>query len=177
MENLIIRPALSPDIELLSKIEHCVKTQYVWQMSYQFENQTIVTHFYETHLPREMRVTYPYSPDLLAVRWKNYSALLVACVDAVPVGYISLITHFSPNLLWIKDLVVDEMWRLKGIASSLLKVGMDWKAQRGISKMMLEISSKNYPAICFARKSGFEFSGFNDNYFVNNDIALFFSWQ
>ena len=177
MENLTIRPALSPDIELLTRIDHCVKTEFVWQMSHQLENQTITTLFIETHLPREMRVTYPYSPDMLHERWKNYSGFLVASVDNIPIGYISFVTYFMPNLFWIKDLVVDEIWRRKGIGTSLFHKGMEWRVERGISKMMLELSSKNYPGICFAKKMGFEFSGFNDNYFNNNDIALFFSWQ
>lgn len=177
MDNLIIRPALSPDVELLSKIDHCVKTEFVWQMTYQIDNQAVSTTFNETHLPREMRVAYPYSPEMLPTRWKNYSALLVACVDAVPVGYISCVTYFSPDLMWIKDLVVDDIWRRKGIGSHLLRAGMDWREERGIHKVMMEISSKNHPGICFAKKFGFEFSGFNDNFFINKDIALFFSWQ
>ena len=34
---------------------------------------------------------------------------------------------------------------------------------------------KNYPAICLAEKMGFELCGYNDHYFANNDIAIFFS--
>jgi len=175
MDNLLIRPAVSPDIEFLSNVDHCVKTDRVWQISDQLENDNRTLNFTESHLPREMRLTYPYSPEMLPERWKNYSALLVACVDNIPVGYISMISHFSPNLVWIKDLVVDEIYRRKGIATSLLQSGIEWKLARGITRMMLEMSSKNYPAICFAKKMGFEFSGFNDFYFSNHDIALFFS--
>ncbi len=175
MDNLLIRPAVSPDIEFLSNVDHCVKTDRVWQISDQLENDNRKLNFTESHLPREMRLTYPYSPEMLPERWKNYSALLVACVDNIPVGYISMISHFSPNLVWIKDLVVDEIYRRKGIATSLLQSGIEWKLARGITRMMLEMSSKNYPAICFAKKMGFEFSGFNDFYFSNHDIALFFS--
>jgi len=175
MENLLIRPAVSPDIELLSNIDHCVKTDRVWQISNQMEDDNRTVNFTESHLPREMRLTYPFSPEMLPERWKNYSALLVACVDNIPVGYISMISHFSPNLVWIKDLVVDEIYRRKGIATSLVQSLVEWKNARGISRMMMEMSSKNYPAICFARKMGFEFSGFNDYFFSNHDIALFFS--
>jgi len=175
MENLLIRPAVSPDIEILSKINHCGKTDHVWQISQQIDDENRMVYFTESQLPREMRLTYPYSPDMLAERWKNYSALLVACVNNFPVGYISLISHFIPDLVWIRDLIVDEVYRRKGIGTALLQAGIDWKSERGISRAMLEMSSKNYPAVCFARKMGFEFSGFNDFYFSNRDIALFFS--
>ena len=75
----------------------------------------------------------------------------------------------------MNDLVVDELWRRKGIASSLFQAVRDWGLARKYSRITLEMSSKNYPAICLAKKLGFEFTGFNDNYFFNNDIALFFS--
>jgi hypothetical protein len=34
---------------------------------------------------------------------------------------------------------------------------------------------KNYPAICLAQKLGFDLCGYNDRYFANQDIALFFA--
>ena len=73
------------------------------------------------------------------------------------------------------DLVVDEYWRRKGVATALYYAARDWGLARKNLRITLELSSKNYPAICFSRKHGFEFTGFNDNYFNNNDIALFFS--
>jgi hypothetical protein len=41
--------------------------------------------------------------------------------------------------------------------------------------MILEMQSKNYPAIQLAQKLGFDFCGYNDNYFDNQDIAILFS--
>jgi GNAT superfamily N-acetyltransferase len=144
-------------------------------MSQSSNEGQIQTIFNETHLPREMRLTYPRSPDTLELRWKNYSSVLVACVDKAPVGYASLSTLWAPEMIWVNDLVVDELWRRKGIASSLFQAVRDWGLARKYTRIMLEMSSKNFPAICLAKKLGFEFTGFNDNYFFNNDIALFFS--
>jgi len=39
---------------------------------------------------------------------------------------------------------------------------------------LLEMSSKNNPAIRFAQKLGYEFCGYNDQYYETQDIALFF---
>lgn len=173
--NILIRQAVSPDIEYLSKFEHCVKSDCVWQMSQLMNDGQIQTVFNETHLPREMRVSYPHSPDTLESRWKNYSIILVACVDKAPVGYVSISGLYSPDMVWVNDLVVDEIWRRNGIATSLFHAARDWGLARKYQRITLEMSSKNFPAISLAKKSGFEFTGYNDNYFSNNDIALFFS--
>ena len=173
--NIMIRQAVSPDIDYLAHFDHCVKSDCVWQMSQSINEGQIQTNFIETHLPREMRLRYPRSSDSLEIRWKNYSSILIACIDKAPVGYASINAMFSPEMILMNDPVVDELWRQKGIATSLFHAVRDWGLARNYSRIMLEMSSKNFPAICFAKKLGFEFSGYNDNYFSNNDIALFFS--
>jgi RimJ/RimL family protein N-acetyltransferase len=37
------------------------------------------------------------------------------------------------------------------------------------------MQSKNHPAIAMARKLGFSYAGYSDRYYVDQDIALFFS--
>jgi len=175
MPEILVRPAVSPDVEHLSKLDHNLRTNRVWQMHQQSEKDAIQTTFKESTLPRAMRLIYPHSPDTLIKRWKSYSILLVGCVDSKPISYISLDTFSAPTLAWVKDLVVDLIWRRKGIASTLLKAAGDWGVERGFHQLLLECSSKNYPGIMLSKKSGFEFSGFNDQYFMNNDIAIFFS--
>jgi len=175
MPEVLIRPAVSPDIEVLSKLNHSIDTIKVWQMSQSGDTGQVATMFNEVQLPRAMRIHYPKSPDMLLERWEDYSTVLVGCVGGVPVGYITLISLFIPDMIWIKDLVVDDPWRRQGIGLSLVRAANDWGGLRKYRRMTLECSSKNYPAICLAKKAGFEFSGFDDNFFRNNDIALFFS--
>jgi len=43
--------------------------------------------------------------------------------------------------------------------------------------MILEMQSKNYPAISLARKMGFVFSGYSDRYYPDREIALFFTYE
>jgi len=135
----------------------------------------INTGFKETDLPREMKIYYPCSPETLLKRWKEFSSILVGCIDNAPVGYISLSTIITPRMVWVKDLVVKELWRRKGIATTLIRAAFDWAMARKFDRMTIEMSSKNYPAISLMQKLGFEYSGFNDNYFANNDLALFFT--
>jgi GNAT superfamily N-acetyltransferase len=175
MAEILIRQAVTPDIEVLAKFEHSVKTERVWQMTQNLDEEKISTSFVETELPREMRLAYPKSPDTLLDRWKHYSNVFVACITNAPVGYISFVSTFNPGMIWVKDLVVDELWRGKAVATTLIQAVTDWGIERDFVRMTLELSSKNYPAISLARKCGFDYAGFNDNYFNNNDIALFFS--
>jgi hypothetical protein len=41
--------------------------------------------------------------------------------------------------------------------------------------MVLEMQPKNHAAISMAQKLGFDLCGYNDRYYSNRDIALFFS--
>ena len=165
--NVMIRQAVSPDIEYLSRFDHCVKSECVWQMSQMINEGQIQTIFNETHLPREMRVTYPRSPDTLGnIVGKIIQSLLVACVDNAPVGYASINILFSPDMIWVNDLVVDEIMASKRYCHVIFQAVRDWGLAENFATVMLEMSSKNYPAICCAKKMGFEFTGFNDNYFT-----------
>lgn len=175
MEGLQIRKGVRPDIGLMKSFDHTMKTSHVWQMQQNVNNGEITTRFIQTQLPREMRIVYPRSPETLDDKWGDFSAVLVGCIDQAPVGYVTINAYFSPDLAWIKDIVVDEVWRRKGIASQLVEEAAVWAKERQIQRLMVEMSSKNFPAISLAKKNKFEFSGFNDNYFRNKDIALYFT--
>lgn len=51
---------------------------------------------------------------------------------------------------------------------------MGWCRERGYTSLYMEMQSKNHAAICLARKLGFGFSGFSDQYYPDADIALFY---
>ncbi len=41
--------------------------------------------------------------------------------------------------------------------------------------MMAAVQSKNYPAINFLQRNGFTFCGYNERYYRNQDIAVYFA--
>ncbi len=175
MYEIQIRKGVRPDIEVIKGFDHSLKTTHVWQMQFSENTNELTARFVETHLPREMRIVYPRSPEVLESNWGEFSSVLIACIDQAPVGYLTVNAVFSPDIVWVKDIVVDEIWRRKGFASRLIEAAVAWSKDRNIKRIQLEMSSKNYPAISMAKKMKFEFSGFNDNYFRNKDIALFFT--
>ena len=175
MAEVKVRSAVSPDFSVLSSFDHSIKTDAVWQLDRHNDNGNELISFREIHLPRPIRVEYPYSVSNPLERAKILTEVLLACVEEVPVGYIGLTTNQAFSSTWVRDLVVHERWRRRGFASVLLRAAQDWSYERDICQISLEMSSKNFPAINLARKLGFEFCGFNEYYYSNNDIALFFA--
>jgi GNAT superfamily N-acetyltransferase len=81
----------------------------------------------------------------------------------------------APQTAWITDLAVVHRLRRQGVASALILAAQQWARQKGYHRLVLEMQPKNYPAICMALKLGFDLCGYNDRYYPNHDIALFFA--
>lgn len=175
MPEIEIRPVVSNDILALMTLEHYYLTSYVWQMDRAAEGGQLTANFREVRLPRQVRVEYPHSPQWLQDNWKQQMALLVAVYAGQPVGYVCVTEQLSEGSAWIRDLVVGEKMRRKGIATGLALAAKDWAIQRGYRRIILEMQSKNQPAIRLATRLGYEFCGYNDQYYANQDIALFFA--
>jgi ribosomal protein S18 acetylase RimI-like enzyme len=65
--------------------------------------------------------------------------------------------------------------RRQGIASVLVLAAREWGVQHDCRNLVIEMQPKNNPAIQLASKLGFVFCGYNDRYYANGDIGLFFS--
>ena len=126
-------------------------------------------------LPRTVKISYPRNPAELADTWTQRDALLVAESAQGLVGYIGLKKGFTLEGVWIIDLLVDRAFRQKGIGGALMFAAEEWCEKRGIRRLTLEMQSKNYSTIQFAYKLRFDFCGYSDQYYANQDIALFFS--
>lgn len=175
MPEIEIRPALSTDYEYLSKIDPSNRTEYVWQMDRVITEGQITIGFREVRLPRAIQVEHPHPADLIHKTAQASSGVLVAVLKGTPIGYIILDESLVPSGVWIRDLAVIEEHRRQGIGTALLISAQEWAIQRRLRKIILETQSKNYPAIRMVVKMGFELSGYNDRYYANQDIALFFS--
>jgi ribosomal protein S18 acetylase RimI-like enzyme len=175
MPEIEIRPATAKDIPPLTSLEHNYTSEYVWQMELQREeNQTNVI-FREVRLPRSVQVAYPRDIQSLSKTWKERSGLLVSVFEDEVVGYINLMQNMAPKTTWATDLVVMRRSRRQGIASALILAAQEWAIEHGSWRLVLEMQPKNHAAIRLAQKLGFDFCGYNDRYYINQDIALFFA--
>jgi ribosomal protein S18 acetylase RimI-like enzyme len=175
MPEIEIRPAEITDFNSLVQIDHSYQTPYVWQMDRFIEKGAINLHFRETRLPRPVRVDYPNPSDKLVSDFSQKGGVLVAVLEGIQVGYVQIKENTSTSTAWVHNLAVVEELRRKGIGSALIMAGQNWAGQRNLRRMVIEMQSKNYPAIQLANKLGYEFSGYNDHYYENRDIALFFA--
>jgi len=170
-----VYPAELTDLNLCHQMNASYSTNYVWQMQTRDEGRRMDIHFDTVRLPRSMGVEYPRSPDELLEHWHQDGCFLVTrnLKDEV-VGFIDAQPQPWQRLLWVFNLVVDRQYRQQGMGTMLLKSASHWALQYDLRKIMLEVQTKNHPAISFAQTLGFQFCGYNDRYYANRDIALFF---
>jgi ribosomal protein S18 acetylase RimI-like enzyme len=135
----------------------------------------VATIFREVRLPRSIQVEYPHNKFSLADDWVRKSMMYSAILDRELAGYIGLLERGTASVVWITDLVVNATQRRRGVASALLAATQDWAESRTHRRIILETQSKNLPAIRLAQKFGYEFCGYNDHYYLNQDVALFFA--
>jgi ribosomal protein S18 acetylase RimI-like enzyme len=175
MPEIEIRPLLLPDIPVISKLEHYYQSNYVWQMDRNSDTGQINILFREIRLPRPVQVDYSYQPDQFTEETFRQYIFLVAALNGNVVGYVGIKEITSSNTAWVSNIVVKNGLRRKGIASALLLAAQEWAVQRRLWFIVIEAQSKNHPGIRLAQKLGYEFSGYNDHFYLNQDIALFFS--
>ena len=175
MTAINIRPAMSTDVPKMISMDHNYATGYVWQMTIDLTEIQTQVSFREVRLPRDVHVNYPRSPRKLVDDWTKRDLLLLAEEDESIRGYISVGQGLAPASAWVEDLAVDRVYRRNGIGSALVLAAQDWCGKKGIHRLTMEMQPKNHPAIQFAYKLGFEFSGYNDQYYRDQEIAIFFS--
>jgi GNAT superfamily N-acetyltransferase len=175
MSQIQIRPTIATHLLRLMAFDHSATSESVWQLELRRETGQVNAVFREVRLPRSISVTYPHNQFALADDWVNRSMMYTALVGKDPAGYISLSERGAASVAWVVDLVVDAPQRRRGVGSALLAAGQAWAESRSHRRLILELQSKNLPAIRLAQKFGYEFCGYNDQYYINQDVALFFA--
>jgi GNAT superfamily N-acetyltransferase len=173
---MIIRLAELIDLNQCYDLDGSYTTSYVWQMQARESERSIEVQFDTVRLPRPMKVAYPRRHDELLPNWRQRECFLVAADSSgQSIALLDMTTEAWLGVGWIRNLIVHRDYRRQGVATDLLRGARHWALDNELGKLMLEIQTKNYPAICFAQKHGFAFCGYNDRYYSNGDIAVFFS--
>lgn len=174
MTTFEIRPASTNDLPRLMALDHSCMSDYVWQLELRSEPKRVSANFHEVRLPRSVKVAYPRDPVSLVEAWDKRDKVLVVWEEDIPVGYVSAVEDGASSIVWVVDLVVSPTVRRRGAASALLTAIQAWAEERGARRILLETQSKNHPCIRLAQKFGYEFCGYNDQYYPTQDVALFF---
>ena len=169
-----IRPAHASDLSRLVTLDHSCLSDYVWQLELRGESGQVIATFREVRLPRSIQVSYPRDPLSLADEWSHRDVVMVATHEGLPIGYSCTVAEQASAVAWVTDMVVSPEQRRKGAASALLAAIQSWAAERDVRRLILEMQSKNQAYIRLAQKFGYEFCGYNDQYYPTQDVALFF---
>jgi ribosomal protein S18 acetylase RimI-like enzyme len=178
-----IRPAELEDLQACLDLDHSFLTDHVWQMDVQEGKLRVAVNFRTVRLPRPVHVKYPRDRDALLAEWHRRDCFLVATLseprgedERLPIiGYLTMGDYGWHKTGWIADLVVAPERRRQGVATKLLLAGAVWAREAGLCRLTIETQTKNHPALRFLDRQGFSFCGYNDRYYANQDIALFFS--
>ena len=175
--SFLIRDGLESDIEACLELEHAYTTDRVWQMNVFEEVGQWQISFKRENLPRTIDVEYPVDERRLRAALPDDHCFLIAASreDGEIVGYLSMQCELPHRIAQVQDLIVSRPYRGNGIGSRLLNVARSWARERDLAQMTIELQTKNFPGIAFCQAAGFAFCGFNDRYFLNGDIAVFFS--
>ena len=174
MTDFEIRPGTVNDVPRLTVLDHSSLSDYVWQLELRRELGQASANFREVRLPRSIEVKYPRSPASLSEVWTSRDLVLVALQDGSPIGYLCAMQQPASDVAWVTDIVVAPHQRRKGAGSALLTATQAWALERGVHRLMLEMQSKNQAGIRLAQKFGYDFCGYNDQYYPTQDVALFF---
>ncbi len=176
MAGIQIRTIEPDDLAQLMSLDHTVSSDAVWQLDLQRDQREarVLATFREVRLPRPVTVSYPTNPFSLADEWVHKAMMYTAVAGPDAVGYIAL-TEGPGAVAWVTDLAVAPRWRRQGVGSALLGAAHQWAQGRAHRRMFIGMSSKNLPAIRLAQKHAYEFCGYNDHYYLTQDIALFFA--
>ncbi len=174
--NQFIVRVLQSEADLLEclALDHSYQTEQVWQMDLREDRGEIVVRLRPVCLPRTVLVEYPRDVTALAQLWKRRDCFLVAEAQGIILGYVNVRVTPAEKSAWIEDLVVGAPFRRHRIGTALLEQAAEHVMERGVQRLTLAVQTKNYPAIAFAQANGFVFCGYNDHYYANSDIALFF---
>ena len=171
---MIVRPANLADLNACLLMDHTGVTDHVWQMKVEEAELQVGVTFQTIRLPRRMGAVYPHNLEQLVEHWQRGEGFLVAEVDNEVRGYIDLLARPWRRAGWVANLAVERGYRKRGIGTALMRQARQWAREQGLQTILAEATTKNYPALCFYQKLGFQFCGFNDHYYTNQDIALFF---
>lgn len=176
--NYVIRDGIAADIAPLLALDHTTHAERVWQMTLLHDGKQRQFTFRDERLPREVEITHHADEARLRLALSDEVCFLVVAGKGEDEGeYLAYLTMridaIHDNAL-VQDVVVGREYRRGGIGTRLLAIARQWAKENAAKRLLAEVPTQNYAAIQFCQRNGLGFCGFNDQYFSNQDIALFF---
>jgi len=173
----VIRDGLDKDIGACLGLDHHYETDFVWQMNMDERGGQWSISFNKQRLPRTLETEYGADERRLRLATPPEHCFLVAVAkDSSDIlGYMTMRHDPVYRAAWLQDVVVSAPYRRHRIGTRMMNIARQWALEHGLDQITVENHTENYPGIAFCQQLGFKFCGFNDHYFPNQDIAVFFS--
>jgi len=176
--SFIIRDAIESDVATCLALDHSYETEHVWQMNiFQDEHASWQVAFRAERLPRKITVDQAANERRLRLALHDETCFLVAVGKAdaqMMLGYLTMSYDPIHQNALIQDLIVSQEFRHSDVTTRLFGVARRWAVEQDAYRLLIEVQTKNFPIIQFCQSRGLRFCGFNDQYFPNQDIAVFF---
>lgn len=174
MAEIEVRMANPDDLPLLKEIRLNFDSDYVWksQMLEDLDSYSISLQYIK--LPKTIHVSFQEPDDARMEQMIMRREVLVAEYDGKVVGYLRLEQDENPNRLMLKTGGIHEDYRRRGIMKALLNVVQETAMRNHLTQLVVTVQAKNDPAIRLLTSQGFQFCGYQEFFFVNLEIALFY---
>ncbi len=174
---LVIRDAVLKDIEQCLQLDSSFHTEHVWQMTIREESEETHITLRQQRLPRPLDADHNVDVQRLknTIDPKQCFIVLKESTSNNLLGYLSMRVDLAYRIAYLHDLVIDTPYRRQRLGSRLINVAQLWANEQELNRIIFEVATINYPAIEFAKSQGFMYSGFNDQYLPNQEIALFYN--
>lgn len=175
MAEIEIGAATLEEYPQIAQMDLSFESDYVWKTQMLEGLDSFESSFQRIRLPKTIHVSFQaYSPSNLEYMISQREILSVRYEEHV-IGYIRLEQDEAVNRLILKTGGIMPEYRNKGVGSVLLERVTEIARHNSIRSLVAMVQAKNDPAIRFLLARGFVFSGYQEFFFRNMEIGLFFS--
>lgn len=199
---LTFRPGTSVDVDACLALDHTCESDSVWQMTLSAPDPTqrVEVGFRAEKLPRSVVLTHAPNPRRLHDDPDLGRLFVVArpYVEPVPVepvdpespdapltlppppprppivGYV--VAHYDEyrGIAWLDDVCVAQALRRQRVGLQLADGVRMWAKEQGAARLLCAVPTKHAPMVALCQRLGMAFCGYNDQFFLNHDIAVLF---
>jgi GNAT superfamily N-acetyltransferase len=90
------------------------------------------------------------------------------------IAYVVARYDETQDVVWVDDIAVAREFRRRKVAERLLDGARQWAREQGAHRLLVAVPTKHVPMMQLLGGLGLTFCGYNDQYFVNHDIAVMF---
>lgn len=175
MPEIELRIANMSDCPLITKIDLDFDSDFVWKSQIIDDLDSYSIIFQTIKLPKTIHVPFQASNETALENMVKRKEVLIARYENQAVGFVRLEQDETNNRILMKTGGVKPEYRRKGIGSAILTSVQEIALNNGVSRLVCTVQAKNDPAIRFIMAKGFQFCGYQEFFFPNLEIALFFS--